>query len=56
MIKKEDEKHQAVSFDLKTVVQKEGTKLKMRLKRVDILTELVDANTLVTVSEQKDFE
>ncbi|XP_024131968.1 fatty acid-binding protein, liver-type [Oryzias melastigma] len=38
----------ATGEKIKTVVQKEGTKLKMRLKRVDILTELVDANTLVT--------
>ncbi|XP_004072258.1 fatty acid-binding protein, liver-type [Oryzias latipes] len=33
---------------IKTVVKKEGTKLMMSLKRADIVTELVDGNTLVT--------
>uniref|UniRef100_A0A3P9K1N9 Fatty acid binding protein 1b, tandem duplicate 1 n=1 Tax=Oryzias latipes TaxID=8090 RepID=A0A3P9K1N9_ORYLA len=33
---------------IKTVVKKEGTKLMIRLKRADIVTELVDGNTLVT--------
>uniref|UniRef100_A0A8C7ZNI6 Fatty acid binding protein 1b, tandem duplicate 1 n=1 Tax=Oryzias sinensis TaxID=183150 RepID=A0A8C7ZNI6_9TELE len=33
---------------IKTVVKKVGTKLMMHLKRADIVTELVDGNTLVT--------
>lgn len=55
MIKKRF-KHQVLLFDLKTVVKKEGTKLMMSLKRADIVTELVDGNTLVTVKMQMDFE
>lgn len=40
---------------LKGVVQREGNKLKTTLKNIVSVTELVDANTLISVSSFSDF-
>lgn len=40
---------------LKAVVHREGNKLKVSLKGIESVTELVDGNTIVNVSKQNAF-